>query len=205
MDESTKNDFYNKILLQRKGLNAWVVENYIAEKDDLKDLYKTLVYETIKNIIRDIDFIEFLCKGDNFEDEIFYPVRSIFENCLRIRYMKNISKNQRQELSLKEFLRRSKRFYDVTKDQKFEEIFNEISNSQCGDIKQFEIKNDSFPKIRDMLTALDSEKANEIYFLYQDLCESSHGKVMSRKRSLEFFGFISMAQKSLENLIITMS
>lgn len=206
MNKLNKDNFYDEILSQRNILSMWVKKNYIAEEDDLKDLYKTSVYETIKTIIRDIDFIEFLHTSKNFEDEIFYPSRSIYENCLRIRYIRNISENQQQELATKELLRLSVRYYDTTEEESFKNIFNKISNGKYKNIGDFRKINDAFPNIKKMITKTEisktPEKIDEEYFLYQGLCEASHGKNMSRKKDSNFYGFVGMVYKSLDDLII---
>ena len=158
----------------------------------------------MKTIIRDIDFIEFLYKSDNFEDEIFYPVRSIFENCLRIRYIKNISKNQRQELATKELLRLFARYYDKTKKEWFKDRFNEISNGKYK-INGLKRMNDAFPSIKKMIIKTETLKIfkeEDEYFFYQGLCESSHGKIMSRKNDSDFYSFIGVADNSLDDLVI---
>ena len=109
------------------------------------------------------------------------------------------------DICTREILRLFKRHFDLETTQKdnFKENFIKVSAEKYGVIENYSNSNDSFINTKEMIckTIEDRSQIDNQYFLYQGLCELSHGKMLARLPSeRENFGIIGMAYMSLLSL-----
>ncbi len=162
--------------------------------DDNKQSAHIYVFGTMENFWENVGLAQYLGKGD-FANFAHYPVRICMEMFLQFFYFCQQSEEVRNRIAIQELLRPSVRYYKRAKragedGSQYKEFYDKYStelglpeNLDEAEEDKIEKKLRPFPSIRRLCEkyhSQDSEAAKILYFLYQYLCESVHGKIFAR-------------------------
>ena len=179
------------LILQKVGEKQLkILKDYERRSKDT--LHRGFFYfiKTLDGFWESFDFLLSLRRG-KYRAMAHYPVRSMFENLLRMEYYINQKKAGQNYITDVETLRIYKRLYDegILKGENVEEFKNAYLDSlKLASLEKdpsFELdkvkegKLNPFPTIEELIKVSKLPDFKDIYFHYRILCEHSHGKLIA--------------------------
>ncbi len=173
-----------KLLSVAKQQIAYINDWKEAKSNDTKSARHVYVFSTIENFWENIELALHLGQG-GFSHFAFYPARTCMETFLQFHYFAKQSIKEQDNLSIKELLRSSVRYYKREVDAggdagTYKNYYDQHAPSfnlpPLEEIKKVEDVIKTFPGVRKLCTDYLPERADILYFLYQVLCEGVHGR-----------------------------
>ena len=155
-----------------------------VDNDDTKSARHVYVFSTIENFWENIELVLHFGR-DRFSHFSFYPVRTCMETFLQFHYFAKQSIEEQDNLSIKELLRSSIRYYkravDAGEDPNIYKSYYDSHASifaypQINKVKKEDDAIKTFPGIRKLCENYLPQQASILHFLYQVLCEGVHGR-----------------------------
>ena len=174
----------NKLLNVAKQQIAFVNNWKEIKNDDSKSARHLYVFNTIENFWENIELALYLGQG-KFSHFAFYPVRTCMETFLQFHYFAKQSIEEQDNLSIKELLRSSVRYYNREVDaggnfNTYKDYYDLHASGfglpPINKIKRVDDEIKTFPGIRKLCEDYLPEQTSILYFLYQALCEGVHGR-----------------------------
>jgi len=171
--------------------------------NDEKQSAHVYVFETVENFWKNVGLAQYLGKG-NYANFAHYPVRVCMEMFLQFFYFCKQPMGTRNHIAILELLRPSVRYYmRATKAGgntiHYKEFYDRYSKElnlpqDIDNVKERDIRRSLTPfppmkKLCENYHSNDPDGATILYFLYQYLCESVHGKTFAqflRKQAVDF-------------------
>ncbi|KKR46476.1 MAG: hypothetical protein UT82_C0012G0023 [Parcubacteria group bacterium GW2011_GWB1_40_14] len=206
MPEEEKKRIFDTVYSILEGVARKQLEHVNQWKqitNDEKESAHIYVFGTVENFWENVKLAQYLGR-ENFSSFAHYPVRACMEMFLQFSHFCHQSEDKRNRIAIMELLRPSVRFYFREKREggngnKYKEFYNEHSkelglpvNIDEADEEKIDHQLRSFPSARNLCDEYHAENptaGKTLYFLYQYLCESVHGKIFSRflrKQSVDF-------------------
>lgn len=163
-----------------------ILNDYEKSTDKIKQVGHIYVFRTVRNFWDNAELAFLMRKNKSMKNFIFYPVRTCMETLMRFIYFCETPQSEKDIISRKEILRIYVRLYkrnqlDGLSNIKNIEAYNTLANGLgIPDINHVNNKNlDPFPQMPELCNKSGMKNSKTLYFLYQFLCESSHGKLIA--------------------------
>lgn len=173
-----------KLLNVARQQIAYINDWKEVDNDDTKSARHVYVFSTIENFWENIELALHLGQ-DRFSRFAFYPVRTCMETFLQFHYFAKQSIGEQDNLSIKELLRSSVRYYKREVDaggnpSTYKNYYDLHAPSfglpPIGEVKREEDTIKTFQGIRKLCEDYLPQQTSMLYFLYQTLCEGVHGR-----------------------------
>ena len=174
----------NKLLSVAKQQINFIKDWKEIKNDDSKSARHLYVFNTVENFWENIELALYLGQ-ERFSHFAFYPVRTCTETFLQFHYFAKQSVEEQDNLSIKELLRSSVRYYkrEVDAGGNFNTYkdYYDLHASGFGlppinKIKREEDEIKTFPGVKKLCEDYLPQQTSILYFLYQTLCEGGHGR-----------------------------
>lgn len=170
------------------------IDQWKLVQDDEKESAHIYVFGTVENFWENISLARELGRG-SYANFAHYPARACMEMFLQFFHFCRQDERSRNRIAIVELLRPSVRFYFREKREggngrQYKEFYDRSSkelglpeNIDEADEEKLERSLRPFPSVQKLCNeyhAQNPKEAKILYFLYQYLCESVHGKVFAR-------------------------
>lgn len=184
--------YFEMLNISKKQLDY--IDDWKDESDEDKEIGHIYVFATVKNFWENIELALFLGKK-SYANFSVYPIRLCVETFMQFSYFSKQNQEKKDKIAYIEMLRPCYYLYKAEvhgsgNSQQYLEFYNLyaplVSLPGIDDVRASDLK--IFPTIEALFHSYNEETVENNYFLYRQLCETVHGKLLGitiRHQSME--------------------